>query len=263
MNQHVSTETIERRIFVIRGLKVMLDRDLAELYGVETGQLKRAVRRNIDRFPDDFMFELSKGEYEDLRCQSGTLRWGEHAKYPPFAFTEQGVAMLSSVLSSKRAIQINVQIMRAFVRVRQIVQQSHEIQAALQKMEKRLDGHDNQIRVAFDALKSLMGQPLTVKVLPPPLEYPPPGLWPYKKDERKRMGFAPGKKDGPGTKARAARGAELPGGREVRAMNKKHIGSSFFNDVKEWEKSPTFRGAVEKRKQRAHARRPRTPQSAA
>ena len=99
--------------------------------------------------------------------------------------------MLSSVLRSERAAVINIQIMRAFVRIRQIVQQSREIQAALQKMEKRLDGHDNQIRVAFNALKGLMGQPLTVKVLPEPPEYTPPGQRPYAKDGRKRMGFGP------------------------------------------------------------------------
>ncbi|MGB5155897.1 ORF6N domain-containing protein [Desulfobacterium sp. N47] len=95
-------------MYFIRGVKVMLDNDLAELYGVDTKQLKRSVRRNIDRFPSDFMFELSKNEYDSLRCQNGTLKRGTHSKYMPFAFTEQGVAMLSSVLNSKKAIEINM-----------------------------------------------------------------------------------------------------------------------------------------------------------
>jgi len=205
MNQQVPSERIDADILTIRGVRVVLDQALAQLYGVTTGNLNKAVKRNLIRFPADFMFQLTHEEYESLRFQSGILERGKHAKYLPYVFTEQGVAMLSSVLHSERAAVINIQIMRAFVRVRQIVQQSHEIQAALQKMEKRLDGHDNQIRIAFDALKSLMKQPLTVKVLPKPLEYPPPGQWPYKKDEKQRMGFAPGKKDGPGTAARAAR----------------------------------------------------------
>jgi len=215
MNHQVPDKPIDADILTVRGLRVMLDQALAQLYGVTTGNLNKAVKRNLVRFPADFMFQLTHGEYEALRFQSGILERGKHAKYLPYVFTEQGVAMLSSVLRSERAAVINIQIMRAFVRVRQIVQQSHEIQAALQKMEKRLDGHDSQIRVAFDALKSLMGKPLVVKVLPEPLEYPAPGHWPYKKDERKRMGFAPGKKDGHGTAARSQRGAGLPVGRRA------------------------------------------------
>ena len=108
MNPLVPREIIEKRIFLIRGQKVMLDFHLAELYSVETKALKRAVRRNVDRFPPDFMFELSKDEYDSLRYHFGTLKRGEHLKYLPFAFTEQGVAMLSSVLRSKRAIRVNI-----------------------------------------------------------------------------------------------------------------------------------------------------------
>jgi hypothetical protein len=105
----IPTEAIATKIYLIRGQKVMLDRDLADLYGVETAQLKRAVRRNRERFTNDFMFELSKTELDDLRCQIGTSRWGG-TRYSPFAFSEQGVAMLSSVLHSDRAIQVNIQI---------------------------------------------------------------------------------------------------------------------------------------------------------
>jgi len=120
MPETLLVETIDNKIHVLRGKKVMIDRDLAVLYQVETGQLKRAVRRNIDRFPEDFMFELTKDELEILRCQIGISSWGGE-RYLPFAFTEQGVAMLSTVLSSKRAILVNIQIMRAFVRLRNLV----------------------------------------------------------------------------------------------------------------------------------------------
>jgi len=171
-------QPIESRIFLIRGKRVMIDHDLAALYEVQTGQLKRAVRRNTDRFPADFMFELTKDEYENLRCQTGTLRWGAHAKFLPFAFTEQGVSMLSSVLNSKRAIQINIQIMRAFVRLREIAMQDKEVWKAIQRIEKRLEVHDQQIQIAFAALKGLL-QP---RQLPVKSEYSPDG---------KRAGFGP------------------------------------------------------------------------
>jgi len=153
MKEIIPQVTIESRIHLIRGKKVMLDRDLAELYEVETAQLKRAVRRNIDRFPEDFMFELSKDEYKILRCQFGTLRWGEHAKYLPFAFTEQGVAMLSSVLNSKRAILVNIQIMRAFVKIRNFVTDNTELKRAIQTIERRVNDHDKALEIAFNILK--------------------------------------------------------------------------------------------------------------
>ena len=117
MSDIVSVETIAGKIYIIRGLNVMLDRDLAELYGVETKQLKRAVRRNIDRFPSDFMFDLTRDEFTNLRSHIGTSSWGGE-RYVPMAFTEQGVAMLSSVLNSKRAIQVNIQIIRTFTKFR-------------------------------------------------------------------------------------------------------------------------------------------------
>lgn len=118
-----TVDTIKNCIHDVRGQKVMLDQDLAELYEVEVGQLKRQVRRNIERFPKDFMFELTSEEYTSLRCQNGTLKTGrgQHSKYLPFAFTEEGVAMLSGILRSKTAIQVNINIMRAFVAIRHAV----------------------------------------------------------------------------------------------------------------------------------------------
>jgi phage regulator Rha-like protein len=159
----------------------MLDRDLAELYDVETSQLKRAVRRNIYRFPEDFLFELTKEEYENLRCQFGTLRWGEHAKYLPFAFTENGVAMLSSVLNSKRAILVNIQIMRAFVRMKNLVADNADLRKAIEHIEKRLDVHDQQIKIAFAALKSILQPDSETPPQLPAKEYSP--------GKEKKMGF--------------------------------------------------------------------------
>lgn len=118
----VPVERIENKILLVRGQKVLLDSHLAELYGVETSQLKRQVRRNIERFPNDFMFELTLNEYNSLRCQIGALKKGEHSKYLPFVFTEQGVAMLSGVLNSRRAVLVNIAIMRAFVQMRTILE---------------------------------------------------------------------------------------------------------------------------------------------
>jgi phage regulator Rha-like protein len=146
-------ETITNKIYFIRGIKVMLDRDLAELYDAETSQLKRAVRRNIDRFPDDFMFELTSEEYSFLRCQIGTLKRGRHSKYKAMAFTEQGVAMLSSVLNSKRAIQVNIQIMRAFNRLRQMLSGHEDLKRKIEAMEEK---YDKQFKVVFDAIRQLL-----------------------------------------------------------------------------------------------------------
>jgi len=132
----------------------MLDRDLAELYGVEVKQLKRSVRRNIDRFPSDFMFMLSKKELENWRCQFGTsnnIRMG--LRYSPMAFTEQGVAMLSSVLNSKRAIQVNIQIMRAFTKLRTMLLTHEDLKRKIEDME---DKYDEQFRIVFQAIKQLL-----------------------------------------------------------------------------------------------------------
>jgi len=153
---HIPAERIEEAILLIRGEKVILDRTLAELYGVETKQLKRAVRRNVRRFPSDFMFELTKEEYESLRYQFGTLKRGEHSKYLPLAFTEQGVAMLSSVLNSNRAIEVNILIMRAFVRLRGMISSHKELLRKLEDMEMK---YDEQFRVVFEAIRQLMTPP--------------------------------------------------------------------------------------------------------
>lgn len=146
------------KILTIRGHRVLLDADLAELYGTETKQLKRAVRRSIDRFPDDFMFELNNQEYENLRCQFGTSSWGG-GRYAPMAFTEQGVAMLSSVLHTKRAIAVNIQIIRVFTKMRQLLQTHKDILSKLEKLEKTVTKHTDDFRVVFDYLKQLLHPP--------------------------------------------------------------------------------------------------------
>ena len=149
----VHPERIERLILLIRGHKVMLDTDLAALYGVETGQLVRAVKRNISRFPHDFMFQLSKDEFENLRCHFGTSsQWGGR-RYPPYAFTEQGVAMLSSILKSRRAVQVNIEIMRTFVRLRRILASNADLARKLDELENK---YDAQFRVVFEAIRQLM-----------------------------------------------------------------------------------------------------------
>ena len=152
----VPTKLIQRKIIVLREEKVMIDRDLAELYGVETKQLKRAVRRNLHRFPSDFMFELSREEYNFLRSQFGTLKRGTHSKYLPMAFTEQGVAMLSSVLNSGRAIDVNIAIMRAFVQLRKISSSHKQLAQKLREIEARLEDHDESIDAIFEAIQQLM-----------------------------------------------------------------------------------------------------------
>jgi len=149
-------EIIANKILMIRGQKVMIDRDLAKLYGVEAKYLKRQVRRNIERFPEDFMFEISKQEYRNLRSHFGTLKRGEHSKYLPYVFTEQGVSMLSSVLNSKRAIQVNIQIMRTFAQMRRMMLSYKELKEKIEKMESK---YDKQFRIVFQALKQLLEPP--------------------------------------------------------------------------------------------------------
>jgi len=150
----VPEEVIMSKIYLIRNQKVMLDMDLAELYGVETKQLKRAVRRNMKRFPLDFMFELTPIEFENLRSQIGTSSWGG-VRYPPMAFTEQGVAMLSSVLNSDRAILVNIQIIRIFTRMRELLLAHKDIIENFNKIEQKLADHDNKILLIFEYLKQL------------------------------------------------------------------------------------------------------------
>jgi hypothetical protein len=145
----VPIERIEKSILLIRGQKVMLDKDLAELYGVETRVLKQAVKRNVKRFPIDFMFELTKEEHQSLRSQIVILKRGQHSKYLPMAFTEQGVAMLSSVLNSERAIEVNILIMRAFVKLREMVASHEDLMRKVEEMEKK---YDHQFQVVFEAI---------------------------------------------------------------------------------------------------------------
>jgi len=149
-------EQIESIILLIRGQKVILDRDLAQLYRVTTGNLNKAVKRNLDRFPNDFMFPLTKEEYESLRFQFGIFKKGQHSKYLPYAFTEQGVAMLSSVLRSKQAVHVNIEIMRAFVRLRQMLSAHKDLERKLAALENK---YDEQFRVVFDAIRALMASP--------------------------------------------------------------------------------------------------------
>lgn len=149
-------EVVMNKIYIVRGQKVMLDGDLAELYQIETKYLKRQVKRNIERFPEDFMMELTAKEVEFSRCQIGTLKQGENIKYLPYAFTEQGVAMLSSVLSSSKAIQVNIQIIRIFTRIRQILMDNTEIRLAIEKLEKKTDNNTKNIEVVFQYIDELI-----------------------------------------------------------------------------------------------------------
>jgi hypothetical protein len=145
-------EVIENKILLIRGKKVMLDKDLAILYAVTTGNLNKAVGRNLDRFPDDFMFQLTKEELKNLIFHFGTSSWGGVRKLP-YAFTENGVAMLSSVLNSKRAIDVNIQIMRTFTRLREMLLTHKDLQRKIEIMEKK---YDQQFKIVFDAIKQLL-----------------------------------------------------------------------------------------------------------
>jgi hypothetical protein len=154
MKDLVPVERIVKRIYLFRDKKVMMDRDLSELYGVETAQLKRAVKRNIERFPSDFMFGLTKQELEDWRCQFGTSNGVKMGlRYLPMVFTEQGVAMLSSVLRSRRAIVTNIQIMRAFTQLRQMLSTHEDLKRKIEAMESK---YDYQFRVVFEAIKQLL-----------------------------------------------------------------------------------------------------------
>jgi hypothetical protein len=157
----IPAERIEQAILLIRGQKVMLDRDLAELYGVSTGRLNEQVGRNSRRFPADFMFQLSKDEFENWRSQiamsNPAAKMGLRRR--AYAFTEQGVAMLSSVLNSDRAIEVNIAIMRAFVRLRQILATHKELAHKLEELERTLGQHDEKFQVVFEAIRQLMIPP--------------------------------------------------------------------------------------------------------
>jgi len=149
-------EVIEKRIFMLRGHKVMMSTDLARLYGVAPKVLVQAVRRNIERFPSDFMFQLSFQEVRNLKSQFVTSSWGGVRRALPYAFTEQGVAMLSSVLRSKRAILVNIAIMRAFVKLRELVASRKELAAKLAELERKVASHDGHIKSLFQAIRQLM-----------------------------------------------------------------------------------------------------------
>lgn len=168
-NNSIIKEQIIKKIFFIRGKRVMVDQDLAELYNLPTKSLNLAVKRNIERFPDDFMFQLTKEEYENLRFQFETSRWGGR-RYYPYVFTEQGVAMLSSVLNSKKAIHVNIQIMRAFIKLKEMILTNHQLKLLIEKIERRLDqsdqkmkNHEKQIHILADLIEQLLEPPEKTK----------------------------------------------------------------------------------------------------
>lgn len=174
-DQLLPDEAIASKIYLIRGYKVMLDSDLAELYDTETRKLNQQVKRNINRFPGHYMFQLSKEENEILRSQNVILRHGEHSKYPPFVFTEHGVLMLSSVLKSERAVNISIRIIDIFVKLREIYADQTEIWLAIERIKGKLDNQDKTTEIVFQYLDELSRRI-------PPLPEPGP---------RKRIGYKP------------------------------------------------------------------------
>ena len=163
-------EKIVDKIHLVRGLKVMIDKDIAELYGVETKRLKEQVNRNINRFPSHYMIELTKEEYESLRSQNATLKQGAHTKYLPYAFTEHGVLMLANVLKSGRAIEMSIKIIDVFVKLREMLLTHTDILLKLEILEKQVVQNSDEIRTIFEALKQLLNPP---------------------QEPRKRIGFKP------------------------------------------------------------------------
>jgi hypothetical protein len=156
----ISDTFINSKIYIIRNQKVMLDYDLAELYDVETKRLKEAVRRNFTRFPEDFMFELTKDEFDSLRTQIASSKKGRGgARYEPMAFTEQGVTMLSCILNSERAIDVNIRIIRVFTKMREMLLSQKEILLKIDQIERKITGHDEDIQVIFQYLKQLLNPP--------------------------------------------------------------------------------------------------------
>ena len=155
----IADEAIMNKIYVVRGQKIMIDRDLAELYGVETRRLKEQVNRNISRFPHHYMFELTKEEYESLRSQNAILKQGAHAKYLPYAFTEHGVLMLANVLKSGRAIEMSIKVIDVFVKLREMLLTNKDILLKLEQLENKVSGHDENIKLIFEYLKQLVNPP--------------------------------------------------------------------------------------------------------
>jgi len=156
MNDLIPQETIEQRIFLIRGQKVMIDRDLAELYGVETKHLNRQVKRNIQRFPEEFMFHLTPAEKKQLVTICHRFKTMKHSGVMPYAFTEHGVAMLASVLKSERAVKISINIIKAFVKLREIFSTHKELANKLNQLERKIEKHDKEIHLIFEAIRQLM-----------------------------------------------------------------------------------------------------------
>lgn len=154
----IPDETIISKIYLVRSQKVMIDRDLAELYGVTTGNLNKAIKRNAKRFPNDFMFQLNEEEFKNLIFQNGISSWGGTRKMPS-VFTEQGVAMLSGVLNSDIAIEVNIRIIRIFTRLREMILTHKDILLKLEQIEKKITGHDEDIQMIFSALKQLIHEP--------------------------------------------------------------------------------------------------------
>ena len=161
MNEIIPQDSIEQKIILIRGQKVLLDSDLAKLYEIETFNFNKAVKRNLDRFPADFMFQLTKDEAESLRFQIGMSKKSGRGgrRYLPYVFTEQGVAMLSGVLNSKTAVQVNIAIMRAFVKIREILSTHKELASKLTQLEHKTEKHDKEIYIIFEAIRQLMVPP--------------------------------------------------------------------------------------------------------
>ncbi|PIS47255.1 MAG: DNA-binding protein [Elusimicrobia bacterium CG08_land_8_20_14_0_20_51_18] len=158
MKEIIPAEIISRKIFFIRGFKVMFDADLARMYGVPTKSLNLAVKRNAARFPEDFMFRLTAEEACNLRFQIETSRWGGR-RHLPYAFTEQGVAMLSTVLKSDRAIEVNISIMRVFAKMRNMLLANKELSEELKKLENKVEKHDKEIQTIFEAIRQLISEP--------------------------------------------------------------------------------------------------------
>ncbi|MDP3042666.1 MAG: ORF6N domain-containing protein [Candidatus Omnitrophota bacterium] len=156
--KEISAEVVAMKILLVRGRKVMLDRDLAEMYGVKTKVLLQSVKRNAKRFPEDFMYQLIKQEVAILRSQNVTSRWGGR-RYLPYVFTEQGVAMLSTVLNSERAIQVNIAIMRAFVKLREVLLTHKDLAQKLEELERKYQLHETDIQAIFEAIKRLIEPP--------------------------------------------------------------------------------------------------------
>jgi len=174
MNQQLSLitqERIEQKIFLLRGKKVMLDRDLSFLYGVETKVFNQAVKRNIKRFPEDFMFQLTPEESKLLRSQNVTLEQGRYSKYSPYAFTEHGILMLSSVLNSDKAIEVNIQIMRTFTKIRELMLVHKDLRIKIEEMESK---YDAQFQIVFKAIKKILNPPAPRKPKIPFGFQPPP-----------------------------------------------------------------------------------------